>query len=147
MYARNCQAVPPSLSLLDEVGRPPEENSRRGADGREREMQRERERETSAFSLLVSAGYHSTSASIVFRESRRGRLNGSLNLARKTPARNRKMFHGSDREAKPLGTLSNHRHSSLVRPNIHAKLYAHKLQRVRDKMSLMNLFHQINTIS
>lgn len=57
-------------------GRWPSERERGGG---------EKERETTAFSLLASAGGHSTSASIVFRESHRDRVNDPLNLARKTP--------------------------------------------------------------
>jgi len=65
------------------------------------EREKEREKAT-AFSLLVSVD-HSTSASIVFRASRH--VNNPLNLVRKTPARNRKIFYRSDREVKPLETL------------------------------------------
>jgi len=75
-------AVPSSLSLLDEVGRLPEENCQRGSEGPMAERKKEREK-TTVFSLLVSVD-HSTSASIVFRASRR--VNNPLNLVRKTPA-------------------------------------------------------------
>jgi len=76
VYARNCQATTSSLSLFDEVGRPPEENSQRRVDDRERkrlreserEREREREREITSFSFL--SANHSTSASIVFHKSR-----------------------------------------------------------------------------